>query len=784
MSLAFGRKVTHASGSPRKCRIPQRVCSGTHRPLPTSRDVPRVSPMSENGGKIPKQNDTNDNNIITASHRIILCQETSEQKIPSESGVNPEKLTKGQINELDSNKANIDPIELKASWKVKKEQFDKMRDDLKERQGTIMEVYADLKTAEEELALLGQKLSSHATENDLQIMNVAKLTPRRLLELCGETKACSPDVADKERMVAAYFNVDVEKISNIPSRVIGTCEEMLQKHKELIDLFESLQLNESDLLHSRNGRKINDFKVEYDALKDKVQAVKTELAMDLVELTDVIRKCVKETMAVSLRNKNLTSELSRLNSKNSLPPKQIHDKDHVFKQHPNKIKIEELEKIVKEEKLKNLSMKERLKKFESEAKMNENRAVHLEGALEQAREEYRVLERTIQNQRDQSQQEFNEELCKLTNSIEENSKNLEKIVEAKTKLQNEKEELEIRLKTVLDEKMKLQNITHTQQSRIIQKDEQYQQTLKILQDTQVELAEALKDRGDTVTVPQVIEKDLEDTKAEIENLHKKTAEKNKLIQKMKERLHATKTLEDQLRNEIEQKAKHIENLKNKCSSLEDRTKESEVKMQFYQKQIMTLEEEIKNVKNNYYREKGNLDNLNSTVTEQKQKIQELTQCKDELTMTLHNQAIELKACTHTILTQEEHIKEKDALLSELTKTKTKQTSIIESLQRDLASKVNKTDSKVNGNLYERDPEIESLIVDIRTKENRISEMEKVMIALYYQARKTKSKNKKYREKINVLKQVLSRYETYIDNTNVYFPSEHLDSLLKILENEL
>lgn len=65
------------------------------------------------------------------------------------------------------------------------------------------------------------------------------------------------------------------------------------------------------------------------------------------------------------------------------------------------IHSKELEKELKEEKIKKMTMRDRLARAEGQVKIESDRATLLESALDQARLQIRALERTVQQQHEQ-----------------------------------------------------------------------------------------------------------------------------------------------------------------------------------------------------------------------------------------------------------------------------------------------------------------------------------------------------------------------------------------------
>lgn len=87
---------------------------------------------------------------------------------------------------------------------------------------------------------------------------------------------------------------------------------------------------------------------------------------------------------------------------------------------------------------------------------------------------------------------------------------------------------------------------------------------------------------------------------------------------------------------------------------------------------------------------------------------------------------------------------------------------------------------------EKDKEIETLLSNIETRKEQISQLERIILTLEDQTRKASHQKRKDRETISLLeKKVTVLEDSYVQNAkHLETPTENLDHLIKMLEHEL
>uniref|UniRef100_A0A2A4JGC0 Uncharacterized protein n=1 Tax=Heliothis virescens TaxID=7102 RepID=A0A2A4JGC0_HELVI len=703
---------------------------------------------------------------------------------------------------------------LKISWQENMVQFEKMKNDLRDRQKAIMELYALMRNTHQKMSVLGQKAILPPSD-DLRIMNVAKLTAEQLLQLCAVRQ---PDdkiqkTKDGQSSTKAPITVDMNKLYGMPSKLVSTCEQTLFKRKEIIDWFESLKTEEKGIAMHKLSKKINEFNAENEMLKCSLDQAKSEFVKELNEIIDYMRKSANETVALQLRTEELTYEISDLNSQNNDLRKQIHNSDHLRSQ-TNKNKIEELEKELKEERCKKIFLRDRLAKAEGQIKMNGERASQLEAALEQARTQTRSLERTIQQLHEQNQKlqtDFDKELNDLRESIRENTMHLEEIADAREKLQTEKEDLESRLGELSkfyneslvsikhDMNMNVAKLIETEKkyeeqseqkknleakmeslcSQLLDSEIRLKELTKELQDTKERLSQALPYEKELIST----KRDLDIAVIEIEEYRTRLAEQNETIKEYENNFKECISLEESLKNNLMNKEEYIAELEKKQSLLEQQLQESECKMGSYEEQLSNLKTHIAELQEDFG-EFENLNQLHEMVNQQRAKLLEATRQNGELAEALQKKDMELERHLDSFAEQEQLLEERNGVIKMLSGKDEEQTNIIKLLRTNLEMR-NQADMDLNQQITEKNAEIEALITNVETRKQQVTQLEKIILTLEDQTRKASLQRRKDQDKIKLLEQKVAEYENYhLENRHIEVPSNNLDSIIKILEDEL
>ncbi|KAJ8724931.1 hypothetical protein PYW07_015889 [Mythimna separata] len=706
---------------------------------------------------------------------------------------------------------------LKTTWQQNMAQFEKMKNDLSDRQGALLDLYALMRTTHTKMKMLGQKAIMPPNE-DLRIMNVANLTPEQLLQLCSTVRADDrfqrhARTKDNQLGSKAPIAFDMSKLYAMPSKLVATCEQTLFKRKEIINWFETLKTEDKGIGMNRLSKKINEFNAENEMLKCSLDQAKGEFVKELNEIIEFMKKSINETVILQLRTEELTYTLSELNSQNADLRKQMHNAEHL---RPNtyKAKVEELEKELKEERCKKIFMRDRLSRAEGQIKIGVERASQLEAALEQTRSQTWSLERKVQQLIEKNatlQTEFDLELNKLRESIKENTSHLELIAEAREKLQAEKEDLVKRLEDLsnnynesiqcikqemnsniaklieaerrneelVEEKKNVEVKLDAMCSKLVESELRYKDLAKELQEAKYNLNQTTMCERELSSA----KRDLDIAVIEIEDYRKKVAEQSVTIKEYEKNIKESINLEENLKSNLIHKEKYICDLEKQQSLLEKQLHESESKMESYQEQLSSLKNHIAELQQDFG-EFENIEELQETVNQQRAKLQEADKQNRELTEALQKKDAELERHMDTITEQEHLLSQRNGVIKMLSGKDEEHNNIIKLLRNNLEMR-NQADLDLNQQINEKNSEVEALLANLETRKQQISQLEKIILTLEDQLRKVSSCRRKDLDKVNLLEQKIAEYESYhMEPRRSELPSHNLDSIIKILEDEL
>ncbi|XP_013185488.2 filamin-A-interacting protein 1 [Amyelois transitella] len=725
-------------------------------------------------------------------------------------------------------------MQLKIKWEEKLIHFEKLKSELVGRQRYLLEVYACLRDIHQKMSVFGQKAILPPAD-DLRIMNVSNLSPGQLLQLCANSDGQVQE-QDVQRLAQTPL-LNVNKLYNLPSKLVTNCEQTLTKRKEIIDWFETLRRQEKCISMSKLSKKLNEFNAENEMLSCNLNQIKTEFYNELNEIVDIIRKSMNETIALQLRAEEWICALSEMNAKNEELRKQLQTADHLKSQH-NKYRVEELEKELKEEKCKKMVMRERLLRAEGQVKINIERASQLEATLEQSRAQNRTLERKVQHLHEQNQKvqaDFDKELSKLTESIKENTAHLEDIADARGKLQAEKEQLEKRIEELsayYNESLEnLKSEMNTNVIKLIETNERYQ--LEINEKKKLEdkisslcaqlleselkckdLQKKIQDNEEMSSNAHNWQEELESTqvalhiaKHEIEDYHNKLETYNERIKELEQMNNESQLLQESLKSDLISKEECIKELQQNKIQLEQQISDKQYKLNSYEEQLAALRNQLSRLQEDFG-DFENISDLCEMVNQQKEKLLEASRQKEELVQLLQNKDLELERQTENLAQKDLLLEKKNDIIKMLSGQDDEQAKIINMLRNNLELRTH-ADSELKQQLVKKNTEIDKLITSLETRKQQITEFEKIIVtledqrhkanvqisqletiilSLEDQSQKVNAQKRKDQEKIAVLESKIQEYESfYISKKrqqDIDAPSDNLDNLIKILENEL
>ncbi|XP_061706120.1 LOW QUALITY PROTEIN: coiled-coil domain-containing protein 18-like [Cydia pomonella] len=722
-----------------------------------------------------------------------------EDRVSDDSGcLNTDRGNETNRGESNFSSEDKKRIQLKMRWQENITKFENIKRQLHEKQRDLLKLYATLRSSHKELLGMGQTMCLPPSE-DLSIMNVGKLAPGQLLQLCAGAET------NEIQMSNAPFDLHI--LREIPNKIVASCEETLKSRNDIIDWFEDI-IAKKMITKNVLVKKIKDFKTENDEFKRSLDKNKEDYLRFLKDSEIFFNNGVNSTLTNELCFQSLSFQLSEINALNEELRKKLQEAEDKATFAENKSR--ELEKqLLRDAKHKK---RDHMPKADLQFKFNEEEIAQLNSALEQANLKSRTLEKTVCQLRVENQEmqsNYDNQLKKLNESIDINTKLFDEITADRSKLLVEKHDLENQLielsknfeetlhtskhesnlciaklmetekkyKEVLDEKNKLADKIESMCAQLLESELRFKDASK-------KLTELESNSGDVAECRKEIEmlnRHLENTKEELLEYKTTVTKQTEAMQELRQNWNHALNSEEKLKNDVNNKEKYILELEGLRDVLEQRILESELKIRTYSEELTNIKTLLRQV----FGEFESIEELHEMIKQQTLQLVEANLKNNTLAEVLKEKDIELQKRVEIITEQEHLLEEREAALKMLTEKKEEQTNIIKLLRNNLDDRT-QADIEINRQLDEKNTEIKSLMSHVEKRKEQISQLEKIILTLEHQLVKLSDQKRTAREAVSSLEKKLSEYESYyITNTkNTESPIDNLDDLINILEYEL
>ncbi|XP_063636072.1 coiled-coil domain-containing protein 18-like [Cydia splendana] len=712
-------------------------------------------------------------------------------------------------------------MQLKICWQENIAKFESIKRHLHEKQRDLLKLYATLRSSHKELLEMGQTMCLPPSE-DLSIMNVGKLAPGQLLQLCAGRETNETQIS--------HTPFDIHLLREIQNKIVTSCEETLNSRNNIIDWFEDVMAKKT-ITRNDLVKKIKEFKTENEVFKRSLDKNKVDYLRFLNNSQIFLnsRHDANSALANELCFQSLSLKLTEVNALNDELRKKLKEAEDKATFAENKSR--ESEKQLRDAKHKKRDHMSRA--ADLQLKFKEEEMAHLNVALEQAHSKSRILEKTVCQLREENQEmqsNYDNVLKKLNESIDINTKLFDEITADRSKLLVEKQDLENQL---LELSKNFEETLHTTKhesnlciAKLVETEKKYKEVLdekNILADKIMETEKQYKDVLDGKNIladkiesmcAQLLESELrfknvskkliemesnsrdvaecrkkidvlnfhlENTKEELLEYKTKVTQQTVLMQELRQNWNNAVDSEKQLKNNLNNKEKYILELEGVRNLLEQRLLESELKIQTYSEELSN----IKTVLREVFGEFETIVELHEMIKQQTLQLVEANLKNNTLTEDLIEKDIELQKRVEIITEQEHLLEELEATLKMLTVKNEEQTNIIKLLRNNLDDRT-QADIEINRQLDEKNTEIESLMNYIEKRKEQVSQLEKIILTLENQIVKLSNQKRTARETVLSLEKKLSEYESYniTDTKKTNLPIDNLDNLINILEYEL
>ncbi|XP_063530741.1 coiled-coil domain-containing protein 18-like [Cydia strobilella] len=704
-------------------------------------------------------------------------------------------------------------MQLKICWQENITKFETIKRQLHEKQRDLLKLYASLRSSHKELLGMGQTMCLPPSE-DLSIMNVGKLAPGQLLQLCAGAET------NETQMSNTPLNLHL--LREIPNKIVASCEETLNSRKDIIDWFEDIMAKKM-ITKNVLVKKIKEFKTENEEFKRSLDKNKEDYLSFLNDSENffknkqkqikfmyifviIFRHDTNSTLANELCFQSLSLKLSKVNALNEELRKKLQETEDkaTFAENKSREREKQLLKITKH--------KNHMSKTDLQLKSKEDEIAQLNLALEQANSKSRTLEKTVCQLREENQEmqsNYDNELKKLNESLDINTKLFDEITADRRKLLVEKQELENQLielsknfeetlhttkhesnlciaklmetekkyKEVLDEKNILADRIESMCTQLLESELRFKDAAKKL----TEMESNSRNVAECHKEIEMLNCHLENAKEELLGYETTVTKQTEAMQELRQNWNDAVNSGKQLKNDLNNKEKYILELEGLRNVLEQRLLESESKIQTYSEELTNIKTLLREV----FGEFETIVELHEMIKQQTLQLVEANLKNNTLAEVLNEKDIELQNRVEIITEQEHLLEERETALKMLTDKNEEQSNIIKLLRNNLDDRT-QADIEINRQLDEKNTEIESLTSHVEKRKEQISQLEQIILTLENQIVKLGDQKRTAREAVSSLEKKLSEYESYyITNTKkTDSPVDNLDDLINILEYEL
>ncbi|XP_047989061.1 coiled-coil domain-containing protein 186-like [Leguminivora glycinivorella] len=464
-------------------------------------------------------------------------------------------------------------MQLKLRWQENIAKFETVKRQLHEKQRDLLQLYATLRASHRELLSMGQTMCLPPSE-DLSIMNVSKLAPGQLLQLCAGAEI-------NELRMTNNVPFDMHKLREIPNKIVASCEVTLNSRKDIIDWFEDI-IAKKMITKNVLIKKIKDFKAENEEFKKSLDKHKEDYLRFINESEKYFKHGANATISNELCFQTLSLKLSEVNTLNDGLRKRLQEAENKAKFCENKSK--ELEK--------QLIKGEKHKKRDLQCKLKEEEIVQLNLALEEANSKSRTLEQTVCQLCEENKEmrsNYDTRLKKLNESIDINAKLFDEITADRSKLLTEKQELEKQLleiknnfdetlrstkhesnacvvklmeaekkyKELLDEKSTMADKIESMCGQLLESETRFKEVSDKLKEAESNSRHVVEYRKEL----ELLNRQAANTKEELLEYKNTIAKQSDAIQQLRQNVNDVVNSREQLKNDLNNKEKYILELK-------------------------------------------------------------------------------------------------------------------------------------------------------------------------------------------------------------------------------
>ncbi|XP_041972990.1 COP1-interactive protein 1-like [Aricia agestis] len=657
---------------------------------------------------------------------------------------------------------NIDG-DLQNVYCTKQNEFHQLKKELDLKQQSVLQVFDTLRRLQERMQEDGIQVRESVSQ-ELIIFNVGDWTTQEISQMCRDAEGSAGDRAQMFNKVNPIDDATIAALETearkVPEYFAELCFKAFTVRQEVIDWMKDLaEKNEipSDVVKER----ISQYNLEGLRLYEILEKTKTESKNTMDSFTSLTKQFCQDRSTLIRVEESLVRELARL--KQAQEPTEV---AHA---------IEEARQELEKERTAKSQLKEKLATTETQLRYARTRVTQMDKQLKEAEASIASLTATVKSLEDKSRQKeisLEARARKLKESLKTGEVTSSQLLQQKNGLQTELHELKENLK-IKENQYK---------SRIEELNEKFEKAMASLEHEQelLQRERNVKDKlAAELNMSQNVIEELQNKICDLESKHNidlPTEREMDLFSELSAVKETLRIAEDEILACKNEKIRFLERLTKETDSDDKIGAQQKLAAELMSKEEIIsnmqiqIRELIKNVKLNekkvaqyaqYVHELHSRAAVNSPESPDTNAYQDIQNEVMDLKMHL----LEVSTRNEELL---ERLTEKDQLLQQQEKTaraqakvikvlknkETEQSSKLVALQQDLERRMKIVDN-VNKQIEAKANEIEELFSTLESKQQLINRLEKIVLELEGQQRRSQAQRTRHEEKIAVLEHELA-----------------------------
>ncbi|XP_063530740.1 myosin-14-like [Cydia strobilella] len=769
-TLSTSQPRTPMASRPQTPRSPARTQAGGTRP-----NTPRSAQDSRAQSTTPNSRPT-----------------TPRKPQPKSQSIPPPdvSLASSAYLQLRNDTSEVDDNDLMLSYSAKQKQFQQMKKELDVKQQAVLEAFDSLRSLREQLPRESGMGGGEGAVQELLVFNVADWPAEELEQLYrGVAAAANTDGAmqliESVPIDESNFNEVEAKVMKMPEQFAELCLQAFAARQELIDWVKDLLHSNNDCGEGETLQRIANYNSQGLRLCEALRELKEQADCAVDTVAYFSKRMWRDQNALISVGKVLVRDVACLKQNLEMQANVVEQMQSQFHSLQNGTSnLQELRQELEEERAAKNLLKEKLATSENQHRQSRNRITKMDRQIREAETSITTLTGTVKLLEDQSRQK-EIQLEARARKIRESLKTGEV---ASGHLAQKRDALKAEVTELKDQ---IEKLSAKYNSTIKDLENQLQETKSALEE------QTLLNRNKEMEIATAKNETLAESKATVEQLLTKIRElENKTAHNGEQKqpssremeilaeLQATKETLRLVEEEVivfkQEKVRFLETLAKIAESddkvgmqqklaaellskeeiigklqvqMRELTKNDKLlsqKVIQYEQYVKVLQEHRTGVTN---LEESNED-FQKEILGLRMKLLEEIHRNEELTEALAKKNHQLEQQDKTSRAQARVIKVREELINLLKNKETEQTRELLALQQDLENRMKIVD-EVNKQIAAKAVEIQELFGTLESKQQQIHRLEKIVLMLEEQQRRSQAQRTRHEEKIAALEHELA-----------------------------